>query len=100
VIRYIKAKGSVSLAGYFVGKQDDSTFLSDPFFGYSMLLPNQDLDPAYQKFNLSGSYQVHPRVRGYLTIENLFDEQFAAAAGFPALGRAVRAGATLSLGGR
>ena len=100
VISYAKAKGSVSLAGYFVGKQDDSTFLTDPFFGYSMLLPNQDMDPAYQKFNLSGSYQVHPRVRGYLTIENLFDEQFAEAAGYPALGRAARAGVTLTVGGR
>jgi vitamin B12 transporter len=100
VISYAKPKASVSLAGYFVGKQDDSTFLSDAFFGYSMLLPNQDLDPGFQKFNLSGSYQVHPRVRGYVTIENLFDEQFVAAAGFPALPRAARAGITLSIGGR
>ena len=29
---------------YFAGKRDDSTFLSDEFFGNSLLLPNQDLD--------------------------------------------------------
>ncbi len=80
------------MAGYFVGKRDDSTFLSDEFFGYSMLLPNKDMDPAYQKFDLSGSYQIHPRLGAYVTIENAFDESFEAAAGFPALPRTVRVG--------
>ena len=90
---YSDRRAQVALAGYFVGKQDDSTFLSDPNFGNSMLLPNQDLDPAYQKFDISGSYQIHPRLRWYLTLENVFDETFEAAAGFPALPRAVRTGA-------
>jgi hypothetical protein len=48
---------------------------------------------------VSGSYQVHPRVRGYVTIENLFDEQFNAASGYPSLPRSIRAGATFMLGG-
>jgi iron complex outermembrane receptor protein/vitamin B12 transporter len=100
VVSYTHAKASVALAGYFFGKQDDSTFLSDAFFGYSMLLPNKDMDPAYQKFNLSASYQLHPRARAYITVENLFDRKFEAAAGYPALPRAVRAGMTFSLGGR
>ena len=100
VVSYVKAKASVALAGYFSGKRDDSTFLDDPFFGYSMLLPNKDLDAAYQKFDFNAGYQVHPRVRGYLTVENLFDEKFEAAAGYPALPRAIRAGVTLSIGGR
>ena len=43
-----------ALAGYFAGKADDSTFLSDGYFGNSMLLPNHDLDAAYQKIDLSG----------------------------------------------
>jgi iron complex outermembrane receptor protein/vitamin B12 transporter len=100
VVSYTRDKASVALAGSFFGRADDSTYLSDEFFGYSMLLPNQGLDPGYQKFNLSGSYQVHPRVRGYLTVENVFDERFAAASGFPSLPRSVRAGAAISLGGR
>ena len=64
-----------------------------------MLLPNQDLDPAFQKFDVSGSYQIHPRVRGYLTIDNVFNETFAQVAGFPALPRAARVGVTVRVGG-
>lgn len=100
VVTYAKAKASVALAGYFFGKRDDSTFLDDQFFGYSMLLPNKDLDAAYQKFDFNVGYQVHPRARGYVTIENLFDKEFQASAGFPSLPRAIRAGVTLSVGGR
>jgi len=99
VLSYVDRKAQVSLAGYFSGTQDDSTGLSDQFFGTSLLLPNQDLDPAFQKFDVSGSYQVHPRVRGYLTIDNLFNETFAQVAGFPALPRAARVGVTVRVGG-
>ena len=83
-----------------MGKQDDSTFLSDQFFGYSMLLPNQDMDPGYQKIDVSGSYMIHPRLKWYLTAENAFNETFEAAAGYPALRRTVRTGVTLRVGGR
>jgi iron complex outermembrane receptor protein/vitamin B12 transporter len=97
---YADRKVQVSIAGYFVGKQDDSTFLSDQFFGYSMLLPNQDMDPAYQKIDVSGSYMIHPRLKWYVTAENAFNQTFEAAAGYPALGRTVRTGVTLRVGGR
>ncbi|MBI3402851.1 MAG: TonB-dependent receptor [Acidobacteria bacterium] len=100
IATYSDRKFQMSIAGYFVGKQDDSTFLSDQFFGYSMLLPNQDMDPAYQKVDVSGSYMIHPRLRWYVTAENAFDATFEAAAGYPALGRTVRTGITLRVGGR
>ncbi len=99
VLSYADRKAQVSLAGYFAGKQDDSTLLGDEFFGSSMLLPNQDMDPAYQKFDVSGSYQIHPRLRGYLTLENVFNATFAQVAGFPALPRAARVGVTVRVGG-
>jgi iron complex outermembrane receptor protein/vitamin B12 transporter len=99
VLSYIDRKVQVSLAGYFSGKQDDSTGLSDRFFGTSLLLPNQDLNPAFQKFDVSGSCQIHPRVRGYLIIENVLNETFAEVAGYPALPRAARAGVTVRVGG-
>ena len=99
VLSYTDSKAQVSIAGYFVGRQDDSTLLSDAFFGTSMLLPNQDMDPAYQKFDLSGSYQIHPRLRWYLTLENAFNATYAAVAGFPALPRTVRTGLTVRVGG-
>ena len=98
-VTYSEAKAQLAIAGYFFGKQDDSTFLSDANFGTSMLLPNKDLDAAYQKFDVSGSYRIHPRLRWYLTLENAFDQKFEAAAGFPALPRAVRTGVRVTLGG-
>jgi vitamin B12 transporter len=99
LVAYTQGKAQVALSGYFSGARDDSTFLSDQFFGNSLLLPNTDLDPAYQKIDLSGGYYVHPRLRLYTTIENLFDRKFDAAFGFPALPFTIRAGASITIAG-
>lgn len=99
LVSYTDTRLTLALTGYFVGKQDDSTFLSDEFFGNSLLLPNKDLDAAYHKLDVSAAYRLHPRVRWYLSLENLSDAQYQAAAGFPALPRTVRTGVTLSIGG-
>jgi iron complex outermembrane receptor protein/vitamin B12 transporter len=96
---FTAGKAQVAVAGYFFGKQDDSTFLSDQDFGNSMLLPNKDMDAAYQKVDVSGSYRIHPRLRAYLGLENAFDQHYEAASGFPALPRTARAGLTVTLGG-
>lgn len=99
LVTYGRGPVQVSLAGSFVGRQDDSTFLSDAFFGPAMLLPNADLSGGYRKIDLSGSYQAHPRVRLYSTIENLFDEEITATAGFPGLPFTIRSGVRFILGG-
>ena len=99
LVSYADGPLALALAGYFSGARDDSTFLSDAFFGNSLLLPNRDLAPAYQKIDLSGSYRVHRRAKLYATIENLFDQEYAASYGFPSLPATVRAGASVTLGG-
>ena len=96
---YDRGPGQISLAGHFAGRSDDSTFLADPFFGTSLLLPNTSLNGGYQKVDLSGSWRLHPRVRWYASIENLLDQQYQPVAGFPALSRAFRTGASVTLGG-
>lgn len=98
-VSYLLGPGQVTLAGFFAGKSDGSTFLADPFFGPSMLLPNRDLGQAYQKIDLSTSWRFHPRVRWFASIENLLDQDYAAATGFPSLGAAFRSGVSVSLGG-
>ena len=98
-VGYTTGPIDVALSGYFAGKRDDSTFLSDGFFGNSLLLPNQDLDPAYQKIDVSASYRLHPRFRVYTTIDNIFNQDYAAAFGFPSLPATIRVGASVSLGG-
>ena len=99
MVSYMRGPGQVTLLGYFSGKRDSSTFLTDGFFGNSMLLPNRDLDAAYQKLDLSASFAVHPRARIYTSIENMLDRKYDASFGFPSLPRAVRAGVRITLGG-
>jgi len=99
VATYVQGPVQVTIAGSFVGKTDDSTFLSDASFGNSMLLPNHDLDAAYQKIDVSGSYRLHRRLRGYLSIENVGNQHYEPTFGFPALPRTARVGLTVTLGG-
>lgn len=96
---YTRGPVDVAVTASFAGKRDGSTFLSDQFFGNSMLLPNANLEPSYQKVDLSAGYRVHPRLRLYTTIENLFDQDYQAAFGYPSLPLAARFGASVSLGG-
>jgi len=96
---YTKGPAQLGVSGYFVGKADDSTFLTDGFFGNSMLLPNRDLAGGYAKVDVSGSYLVHRMLRWNISIENVLNQEYQAAAGFPALPVTVRTGVTVLLGG-
>ena len=98
-VSYADGPAAVTLAAYFAGKRDDSTFLSDEFFGNSMLLPNQDLSAGYQKIDLSASYRVHRQAQIVTSIENLFDQEYEAAFGFPSLPFTIRAGVAVTFGG-
>ena len=100
LLTYASGPAQVSLAGYFAGQADDSTFLSDAFFGSSMLLPNEDLNAGYQKIDLSGSYRLaQGRVKVYASVENLLDQDYTPSFGFPALPRTFRVGVTGTVGG-
>ena len=61
---------------------------------------NRDLAAAYQKVDVSAAYQVHPRLRAYVVVENLLDLTYAAAFGYPALPLTARAGAKVTFGGK
>jgi iron complex outermembrane receptor protein/vitamin B12 transporter len=99
LVTFTRGPLRASLDGYFAGKADDSTFLSDGFFGNSLLLPNHDLDAAYQRIDASVAYRVLPRVTWYLRVENLRNQLEQGAFGYPALGRSARTGVTIALGG-
>ncbi len=98
-VSYADGPAAVTLSAYFAGRRDDSTFLSDEFLGNSLLLPNQDLDPAYQKIDLSASYRVHRQAKIFAVIENLLDKDYEAAFGFPSLPFTIRAGVAVTFGG-
>lgn len=99
MVAYARGPADVAVSAFFSGRRDGSTFLDDEYFGYSMLLPNQDLEAAYQKIDLSAGYRVNRHLRGFASIENLLDKTYQASFGFPSLGIAARAGVTVSLGG-
>jgi vitamin B12 transporter len=97
-VDYERRRFGGELSGYFVTRQDDSTFLTDAFFGTSMLLPNHDLNPSYQKIDLSGRYSINPALTLFISIENLLNERYTAAFGFPALPLAFRTGIKFRIG--
>ena len=96
---YTPKRYEVALSMYFSGKRDDSTFLTDAFFGNSMLLPNKDLDAGYQKVDVSGAVNVVPHLKIYTSVENLLNQHYEASFGFPSLPVRARVGFRLTLGG-
>jgi iron complex outermembrane receptor protein/vitamin B12 transporter len=98
-LNYARSKFYSSLTGTMVGRRDDSDFLSDADFGPTMLLPNRNLDGAYQRLDLSGGYQVTSRLTAYTNIQNLLSEHYVQAFGFPSLPFTFRSGIKINFGG-
>jgi len=98
-LSYARPKFSLTLNGLFVSRRNDSTFLSDAFFGNTLLLPNRNLDPSYQKIDLNGTYRVNQRLSLYAVVENLLSQHYDQVLGFPALPLAFRTGFKVTLGG-
>jgi iron complex outermembrane receptor protein/vitamin B12 transporter len=98
-LNYTRSKFYSSLTGTLVSRRDDSDFLSDPDFGPTMLLPNRNLDGAYERLDLSGGYEVTPRLTAYANIQNLLSEHYVQAFGFPALPFTFRSGIKINFGG-
>ncbi|HEX4664324.1 MAG TPA: TonB-dependent receptor [Terriglobales bacterium] len=98
-LNYTRSKFYGSLTGTLVGRRDDSDFLFDPDFGPTMLLPNRDLDGAYQRLDLSGGYQFTSKLTAYTNIQNLLSEHYAQTFGFPSLPFTFRSGIKITFGG-
>jgi iron complex outermembrane receptor protein/vitamin B12 transporter len=98
-LNYTRSKFYSSLTGTLVSRRDDSDFLSDPDFGPTMLLPNRNLDGSYERLDLSGGYQITPRLTAYTNIQNLLSEHYVQAFGFPALPFTIRSGIKVTFGG-
>ena len=99
-LSYVHSKFYSSLNGTLVSRRDDSDFLSlDANFGSTMLLPNRNLDGSYQRLDLSGGYQITPRVAVYTNIQNLLSEHYVQAFGYPALPFTFRSGIKVNFGG-
>jgi vitamin B12 transporter len=96
---YSRSKWAATLTGTLVGRRDDSTFLTDSNGGNTLLLPNKNLDPAYQRLALSGSYDVTHHIRAFASADNLLAQHYQEVFGFPALPFTFRAGLRFNIGG-
>jgi len=76
----------------FSSRSDDSTFLYDANYDYSLILPNRNLDPGYAKLDLGGSFKLLSWLNVYAQAENLSDNQHFAPIGYPSLPFSVRTG--------
>jgi iron complex outermembrane receptor protein/vitamin B12 transporter len=90
---------SASLRGTLVGSRDDSDFLTDSNGGNSLLLPNRNLDGAYQRLDLTFGYQANRHVSVEGSFQNLLNERYSEAFGYPSLPLMFRLGTKFSFGG-
>ncbi len=98
-ISYQQPRWTASLSGTLVGRRDDSTFLSDANFGTTMLLPNRNLDPAYQRLDMDVSFRVKRHMSVYGLAQNLLCEHYYEAFGYEALPLTFRGGVRWTFGG-
>lgn len=97
---YQRNRLTTNLRGTLVGRRDDSDDLEFDANGEtSLLLPNRNLDGAYQRLDLTTDYQASPYVAINTSFQNLLSEQYSAAFGYPSLPFTFRAGLKFTLGG-
>lgn len=96
---YSHRRLSASLRGTLVGRRDDSDFLTDSNEGNTLLLPNRNLDGSYQRLDLTSSYQASRCVSIHANFQNLLNEHYSEAFGYPSLPFTFRAGIKLNFGG-
>jgi iron complex outermembrane receptor protein/vitamin B12 transporter len=98
-LNYTRSKFYGSVTGTLVGRRDDSDFLYDANFGSSLLLPNRNLDGAYQRLDLGLGYEIAHCVSAYAQTQNVLSEHYFEAFGYPSLPLTFRAGLRFTFGG-
>jgi vitamin B12 transporter len=78
-----------NLLAYITGQRTDSDFLR---LGFTR-------NPGYSRFDVAGTYRIDRRMSIFVRAGNVLDKQYQDALGYPALGREVRGGLRLKIGG-
>ncbi|MBS1815988.1 MAG: TonB-dependent receptor plug domain-containing protein [Acidobacteria bacterium] len=101
VATYAHGKWSGAVKSVFVSRADDSTFLSYSDFkgDNTLLLPNHNLDFAYQRIDADVRWNVTSHVSLFTQLNNLLGQQHMGPIGFSALPFNFRSGVKMSLGG-
>ncbi|MDE3178835.1 MAG: TonB-dependent receptor plug domain-containing protein [Acidobacteriota bacterium] len=99
ILAYARGRFGLNLNGYFAGRSDDSTLLTDENFGNTLLLPNHNLLAGYRLIDFSGWLDVHRGVTLYTSMDNVLSSHYQSVFGYPALPFTFRAGVRFTLGG-
>jgi vitamin B12 transporter len=79
---FTRGRLSATLGGIFVGSRVDTDFY----------FPSITSDKAYATWNAGGDVRIARATSGFIVIENLANRDYMEPLGYPALGRAIRAG--------
>lgn len=88
-LNYLRGRFGGNILAYFSGQRTDSDFL-----GLGI-----DHDPGYMRIDVASSYQIQRHATLFVRVGNLLNKQYTDAVGFPELGREIRVGLKLKLGG-
>jgi vitamin B12 transporter len=99
--QYTTSRFTAAFKGAMASRADDSTFLDgfDTNFGNSLLLPNRNLDFAYAKLDLYGTYIINQHISAFTELGNLLSQHNIGPIGYPSLPFTVRAGLKVRIGG-
>lgn len=99
-LSYRRKRFFTDLRGTLVGRRDDSDFLEFDANGAStLLLPNRNLDPGYQRIDLQASYQMNRYMATEASFSNLLCQHYSEGFGYPSLPFLFRLGMKFTLGG-
>ena len=100
-VQYTGSKFTAAFKGAMASRADDSTFLDgfDTNFGNSLLLPNRNLDFAYAKLDLYGTYAVNHHITVFTELGNLLSQHNIGPIGYPSLPFTFRGGLKVRVGG-
>jgi vitamin B12 transporter len=91
IVNYYRGRFSGNILGYFTGKRTDSDFQFTSTTGQH--------NPGYARIDIAASYRMQRHATLFVRVGNLFNKQYQDALGFPALGREIRVGLKLKIGG-
>ena len=82
-------RAELNIVGYITGQRTDSDFLG---LGFTR-------NPGYSRFDVAASYRLDRHASLFIRAGNVLDRQYQDALGYPALGREIRGGVKLKIGG-
>ena len=97
-VGYARGRGSLHLNLRVTGDRHDSAFLGLQRFSDGRGV-DITVNPGYTLLSLGGQFRAHRALTLFLRIDNLTDELYDSALGYPGLPRAVVAGGRFDIGG-